>query len=455
MSVEAVKDRFRCMPEGMTMDLAVVEAERCLLCHDAPCSKACPADTKPGEFIRKFQFRNYTGAMRTIKTNNILGGACGVLCPTERLCEKECSAVMKSEGRPGGTDRPVRIGDLQRFIVEYGRSVGFQPLEVKGDAAGKIAVVGSGPSGLSCAGELAKMGYEVTIFEALPEPGGVLRYGVVPFRCDSDFVAKEIEDVKSLGVTIRCNSPIEGPAAAEKLLSGGFDAVFLGPGLWDAFSVVDNAGDIEGRWSSVDFLAAIRDGRLDDLIKTFKGKKVAVVGGGSVAMDSVEGAIRLDPESVNLVYRRSYTQMPAEEEERIAALRCGVNFHILNQPVEYVTDASGKLTGLKLVRTVLGAPDASGRRRPVEVEGSEWIMSADIVIEAVGNKAPSGLASAYPSVKTDDKGLVGADEETGATSVPGIFAGGDIVRGPALVVEAVADGKKAAKAIDAYICSGK
>ena len=455
MSTNHVKDRFKSMPEGMTLDLAIVEAERCLLCHDAPCSKACPADTEPGEFIRKFRLKNYTGAMRTIKTNNILGAACGVLCPTERLCEKECSAIMMSAEKAEGRDRAVRIGDLQRFIVEHGRSMGFQPLHVDGDAEGKVAVVGSGPAGLSCAGELAKMGYKVTVFEARSEPGGVLRYGVVPFRCDNDFIGKEIDDVKSLGVEIKCKSPIEGRAEAEGLLKKGFDAVFMGPGLWAAHTVKADTADLKGRWSSVDFLSAVRDGRLDSLAAEFKGKSVAVVGGGSVAMDCVEAAIRLDTAEVNLLYRRSYTQMPAEEEERIEALRSGVNFHILNQPVDFITDASGRLTGAKLIRTRLGEPDDSGRRRPVDVAGSEWVMPVDIFIEAIGNKAPEDSPSWYPGVKVDGKNLIVAEEDTGATSVPGIFAGGDIVRGPALVVEAVADGKKAAAAIDDYIRNGK
>ena len=453
MSINTVKDRFSAMPKGMTLDRAIVEAERCLLCHDAPCSQACPADTKPGEFIRKFRFRNHTGAMRTIKSNNMLGGACGVLCPTERLCEKECSAIMISDERADGSDRPVDIGGLQRFIVEHGRKMGFQPLEVTGDGSGKVAVVGSGPAGLSCAGELAQAGYDVTVFESRPEPGGVLRYGVVPFRCDTDFINAEIEDVKSLGVTIECSSPIQGAGAAEKLLDDGFDAVFLGTGLWDAHALTEKGPGLKNRYSSVEFLAAVRDGSLEKLAGEFRGRKVAVIGGGSVAMDCVEAAIRLDTDEVNLVYRRSFTQMPAEEEERIAALNSGVNFFILNQPLDYVLDNDGAIKALKLIRTRLGDPDSSGRRRPVEIPGTEWDMAADIVIVAIGNKSTEDSPSWYPSVKTDKDNLVVADEKSGATSVPGIFAGGDIVRGPALVVEAVADGKKAAAAIDAYIRS--
>jgi len=451
MGMSDVKDRFKQMPPGMNMDQAIVEAERCLLCHDAPCSKSCPAGTEPGEFIRKLRFRNITGAIRTIKSNNILGGACGVLCPTAELCELACSAKMFSDENPGGSDRPIRIGDIQRFLVEHSREIDFHPVEVDDlGVSGNIAVVGSGPAGLSCAAELAKMGYKATIFEALPEPGGVLRYGVVPFRFDNDFTEKEIADVTDLGVEIKCNSPIEGKAGAEELLTKGFDAVFMGPGLWGAHALQDDSADIDGCYSSVDFLASIRNEKFDEIAKKFSGKTVAVIGGGSVAMDCVEAAARLDTADVNLIYRRSYTQMPAEEIERIEALQHGINFYILHQPTEFLKDGN-KLTGLRLVRTKLGEPDESGRRRPELLEGTEWDMPADIVIEAIGNKAVDESPDWYPNVKVDGRKLIVADSETGATSVPGIFAGGDIVRGPALVVEAVQDGKVAARAIHKYL----
>ena len=269
MGISDVKDRFKQMPPGMNMDQAIVEAERCLLCHDAPCSKACPAGTEPGEFIRKLRLRNITGAIRTIKSNNILGGACGVLCPTAELCERECSAMMASDENPGGSDKAIRIGDIQRFLVEHSREIDFQPVEVEeSGVSGKIAVVGSGPAGLSCAAEVSKLGYKATIFEALAEPGGVLRYGVVPFRCDTDFVEKEIADVTALGVEIKCNSPIEGKAAAEDLLKQGYDAVFMAPGLWGAYALQDDSANIDGCYSSVDFLASIRNENFDNIISS-------------------------------------------------------------------------------------------------------------------------------------------------------------------------------------------
>jgi NADPH-dependent glutamate synthase beta subunit-like oxidoreductase len=312
-------------------------------------------------------------------------------------------------------------------------------------------VVGSGPGGLSCAAELAKDGYQVTVFEARPEPGGVLRYGVVSYRFDLDFLEHEMEDIRSLGIEFKCNSPIQGKDGAEKLLQEGYDAVFLAPGLWAAASINSAGKDIEGLFSSVDYLAALRDGRFEEMERRFRGKTVAVIGGGSVAMDCIESAVRLGARDVYLIYRRSYAQMPAEPDERIEALEAGVHFLLLNQPLDYLTDDRNRLTGLKLVRTRLGEPDGSGRRAPEMIDGSEWVMTADVVIEAIGNIAAEDSPDWYPHVDIDDKKLIKADSETGQTSVDGIFAGGDIVRGPALVVQAVQDGKVAAAAIKDYL----
>lgn len=444
-------DKFKEMSKGLDLAQAIAEADRCLLCHDAPCSEGCPADTQPAEFIRKLRFKNITGAIRTIKENNIMGGACGVLCPTPRLCEEKCSAMFKSLNRPEGADRPIQIGRIQRFLVEHSWERGFKVFEKPEPRSEKIAVVGSGPGGLSCAAEMAKDGYQVTIFEARPEPGGVLRYGVVSYRFDLNFLKHEMSDVEALGVKFECNAPIDGKNGAEKLLKDGFDAVFLAPGLWDAATIKPDGKDIAGLYSSVDYLAALRDGRFEEIEKKIKGKTVAVIGGGSVAMDCIESAARLDPKDVYLIYRRSYSQMPAEPDERIEAQEAGVHFLLLNQPVDYVTDQKSRLKGLKLVRTRLGEPDESGRRKPEPIDGSEWIMDADVVIEAIGNKAPDESPDWYPNVKVDGKKLIKADPETGKTSVDGIFAGGDIVRGPALVVQAVQDGKVAARAIKAYL----
>jgi len=260
-----------------------------------------------------------------------------------------------------------------------------------------------------------------------------------------------MKDIKSLGIKFQFNSAISGKAGAEKLLQDGFNAVFLAPGLWEAASIKSTGRDIDGLFSSVDYLSALRDGRFEEFEKKIQDKTVAVIGGGSVAMDCIESAIRLAAKDVYLIYRRSYSQMPAEADERVEALQCGVHFLLLNQPLDYLTDDQNRLTGLRLVRTHLGDPDDSGRRRPENIGGSEWTMDADVVIEAIGNIAPEDSPQWYPNIQIDDKKLIKADPETGKTSVDGIFAGGDIVRGPALVVQAVQDGKVAARCIKEYL----
>ncbi len=444
-------DKFKKMDKGLGLAQAIAEADRCLLCHDAPCSQGCPADTKPAEFIRKLRFKNITGAIRTIKTNNILGGACGVLCPTMQLCEEKCSAMFKSRNCPEGVERPIQIGKIQRFLIEHSWERGFKVFQKPEPRSETIAVVGSGPGGLSCAAELAKDGYQVTIFEARPEPGGVLRYGVVAYRFDLNFLEHELEDIKALGIKFQCNTAIEGKSAAENLLKDGFDAVFLAPGLWAAETIQPARKKIDGLFSSVDYLSALRDGRFAEMEKKIKGKTVAVVGGGSVAMDCIESAVKLAAADVYLIYRRSYRQMPAEPDERFEALEAGVHFLLLNQPVSYVTDKKNRLSGIRLVRTRLGKPDKSGRRRPEAIEGSRWVLKADVVIEAIGNRAAQDSPDWYPHVKVDNQKRIKVDSATGQTSLKGIFAGGDIVRGPALVVTAVQDGKVAARAIKAYL----
>jgi NADPH-dependent glutamate synthase beta subunit-like oxidoreductase len=442
-------ERFGCMGKGFTLAQAVAEADRCLLCHDAPCSKGCPASTEPGEFIRKLRLKNITGAIRTIKTNNILGGACGVLCPVSRLCEKECSAT--------GIGLPIKIGEIQRALVEHSWELGFQALAKPEASGAKVAVVGSGPAGLSCAAELAKEGFRVTVFEEKAEPGGVIRYGVPSYRFDKGFLEHELDDLRFLGVEFVCKARIDGAKGAQKLLGEGFKSVFLAPGLWKATSLPGAQG-IENVHGSTEFLARLRGEKFDDLKKEIAGKDVAVIGGGSVAIDCAESALRLGARDLYLVYRRSFAQMPAEPDESLAALRAGIHFILLNQPVGYVSDARKRLTGLKLRRCRLGGEDASSRRAPVEISGSEWTLDVQVAIEAIGSGPDEADWSGI--VKTDRRGLILSDSETGRAQSNGgtvagaIFAGGDIVRGPALVVEAVRDGKVAARAIRDALAKG-
>jgi len=429
------------MSERYDFSQALAEADRCLLCHDAPCSKGCPANTDPGKFIKKFRMQNIKGAIRTIKENNILGGACGILCPTARLCEKECASSH--------LDRPINIGKIQDFLVRYGRDIGFKVFEKPEPFLEKVAIIGSGPAGLSCGAELAKKGYLVTIFEKMNEPGGVLRYGVPSYRFSKEYLKKELEDIINLGVKFECDHPIAGEGEAEELLNKGFKAVFIATGLWDAASLFNEKP--KGVYNSVEFLASPHTGDLDMMKDQVKGKSVAVIGGGSVAMDCAGFASTLGAADVYLVYRRSFAQMPAEPDERIEALESNVHFLLLNQPKNYVTDADGLVTGINIARTKLAPAQGSQRRSPVEIKDSEWTLDIDLVVEAIGNKAFDSSDKLYPGVNTDSKKLILASLDDCQTSKPAVFAGGDIVRGPSLVVNAVQDGKTAATTIDSYL----
>jgi NADPH-dependent glutamate synthase beta subunit-like oxidoreductase len=386
--------------------------------------------------------KNILGAVRTIKEANIMGGACGVLCPTEQLCEGACCAA--------GLGTPVRIGEIQRFLVEYGWKSGFDPLGTSEPTGPAVAVVGSGPAGLACAAELAKEGYKVTVFEARERAGGVLAYGVPEYRFSPAFLANELADVERLGVEIRCSSPIDRTNGVQKLFDDGFKAVFLGIGCWDPVRLEQDGPATPGVLPSVSFLSALRDGHAKEMAAFIKGKTVAVLGGGSVAMDCIGAAARLGADDIYLVYRRSWVEMPTMAEERLEALKLGAHFLLLSRPVGYATDGSGKVNGLRIMRTRLEAK-AEGRRKPVDVPGSEFTLEVDCVIEAFSAQPDAASPSWYPGVKVNDGRLVVVDPATGATSVPGVYAGGDLVNGPDLVVNAVRDGKRAAKAIQEFL----
>jgi len=425
------------MEPGFDLRQALNEASRCLLCHDPPCSAGCPGGTDPGLFIRKLRLLNIKGAIRTIKENNILGGACGVLCPTEELCEQACSATP--------LDRPIRIGKIQRFLVEHSWDLGFKPLAAGEARPEKVAVVGSGPSGLACAAELAQAGVQVTVFEAWPRAGGVLAMAVPNYRFSADFMERELADLADLGVELRCNSPLDGPGAIEGLLEQGYAAVFVGTGCWESVRLSDDPVP-EGVLPASRFLALLRQ-EDEELVEQLEGARVAVLGGGSVAMDCIVAALKLGARDAFLVYRRSYNEMPAEEDERLAALHEGAHLMLLNQPVGYSEGSEGQVTGCRMLRTELAEPDDSGRRRPVAVDGSEWTLPVDMVVEAIGYRANGPGTDWYPSLKVDGRERILVDEETGATSVDRIYAGGDAVRGPALIIHAIRDGKAAAAAI--------
>lgn len=420
-----------------TLNLAVREANRCLLCYDAPCSSGCPAGTDPALFIRKLRLRNIKGAINVIKENNIFGGVCGVLCPTKRLCEEKCTATE--------IDVPVNIGKIQRFLIEYGWSIDFNPLEKPEPVKGKIAVIGAGPSGLACGAELARNGFGVVVFEKREKPGGVLEYLLPSYRLPGTLLEREIEDIKRLGVEIKCNSPVEGKDDIKKLLDGGFRAVYIATGLWKPVRLGIPNQDLEGIYASDEFLEKAKEfqGKIKD-------KDVVVVGGGDAAMDVAETAKRNGSREVYLVYRRSFNQMPADIKRKESVLASGVHFLFLLQPEEYIGE-KGRVSGVKLVRNKLGDMDETRRARPVAIPGSGHTITADIVIEAIGFEPAEPNERLCSNLERSNGELVSVDEKTGRTSMKNVYAGGDIVRGPSLVVNAVADGKRAAREIIATL----
>ena len=435
---------------GYDEDTAVAEAERCLHCKVPQCRKGCPVSIDIPTFIAAIKERKFDEALKTIKESNGLPAICGRVCPQENQCEKLCVLAHKGES--------VGIGRLERFVADraLAQQEEIQPIEYAPDAQ-KVAVIGAGPSGLSCAGDLAKKGYKVTIFEALHKAGGVLSYGIPEFRLPKDkVVAKEIENIEKLGVKIELDSVVGRLYTVDELMEEeGFDAVFLGTGAGlPRFQGIPGE-DLNGVYSANEFLTRC------NLMKAFKfpdyntpikvGKKVAVVGGGNVAMDAARTALRLGAEHVYIVYRRSEAELPARKEEVEHAREEGIDFRLLTNPVEVLGDDKGWVKGLKCLKMELGEPDASGRRRPVPIEGSEFELEMDTVIIAIGTGPNPIIAHTTPGLETTKRGNIVADEETCATSKPGVFAGGDIVTGAATVILAMGAGRKAATAIDKYL----
>jgi NADPH-dependent glutamate synthase beta subunit-like oxidoreductase len=425
--------------EGYSLELAIAEADRCLLCHDAPCSKGCPAGTDPGAFIRKLRLKSIKGAIRTIKTNNILGGVCGVACPVERLCEKECSMC--------GIDRAIEIGKLQRFLVEHGWATGFNPLAKGAPKKAKIAIVGSGPAGLSCAAQLAQLGYDVTVFEAKKKLGGVIRHGVPAFRLSDGFVDRELKDLAALGVAFKPATEVKGPIPA--LLKKGFKAVFVATGLGAAYRLPLPGANLKGVTTSADFLCDARTSPAK-AAKLVKGKNVLIVGGGSVAMDVAETAKTLKAKKVYCVALEAMTELPSTKVDLDAAITSGV----IIRPQTRITEIVGKggaVAGVKGTETEWIKPGLLVPSNAREATGTDFSLKVEAVIFAIGSGASPALAAQLPKVKLSKRGLIEVNKKTMATSVKGVYAGGDVVRGAALIVDAVADGKTAATAIDAAL----
>ena len=439
---------------GYDEETAVAEAERCLHCKVPQCRKGCPVSINIPEFIAKVKERDYDGAVAKIKESNSLPAVCGRVCPQENQCEKFCILGKKGES--------VGIGRLERFVADRALEKGekVEKPEVAADAQ-SVAVIGSGPSGLACAGDLAKKGYKVTIFEALHKAGGVLSYGIPEFRLPKDrVVQKEIDNIKALGVKIELDSVAGRLYTVDELMNEeGFDAVFIGTGAGlPRFQNIPGES-LNGVYSANEFLTRC------NLMKAYKfpeyatpikvGKRAAIIGGGNVAMDAARTALRLGAEHVSIVYRRSEAELPARKEEVEHAKEEGIDFQLLTNPVEIEDNGEGWVKSMRCIRMKLGEPDASGRRRPVPIEGSEFDIAVDTVIVAIGTGPNPIIAHTTPGLETTKRGNIAADEETGATSKPGVFAGGDIVTGAATVILAMGAGRKAAAAIDAYLQTKK
>lgn len=439
---------FEEVATGYTEEMALSEANRCLNCKNRPCVAGCPVQVQIPDFINLIREGDFEGAYKKIVETNGLPAVCGRVCPQESQCEKFCVRGIKGE--------PVGIGRLERFAADYaienGKTEREKPEKTNGH---KVAVIGSGPSGLTCAADLAKLGYEVTVYEAFHTAGGVLKYGIPQFRLPKEIVDLEIESLRNMGVDIELDMVIGKVFTIDELFEDGFEAIFIGSGAGLPSFMHLPGEELNDVYSANEYLTRVNLMHAylfpiyDTPIKHYE--KVAVIGGGNVAMDAARCAKRLGSKDVYIVYRRSEEEMPARNEEVHHAKEEGIEFHLLTNPVEILGNENNDVTAMRLVRMELGEPDASGRRRPVVIEGSEYELDVDAVIIAIGQSPNPLIKSTTPDLKTQKWGGIVADEETGATSIPGVYAGGDAVTGAATVILAMGAGKTAAASIDKYI----
>ncbi len=446
MREQAPEERHRNFEEvalGYDRDEALAEAGRCLQCKKKPCMAGCPVAVDIPEFIKMIAEQNFGGAASTLKETNNLPAVCGRVCPQENQCEKVCTLGKK--------DEPVAIGRLERFAADSEKAEGGRADARNLPATGKkVAVIGSGPAGLTCAGDLARMGHEVTIFEALNAPGGVLTYGIPEFRLPKAIVAREVDYIRSLGVRIEYDQVIGCSYGLQELLDDGFDAAFIGIGAGLPMFMNIPGENLNGVYSANEYLTrsnlmkAYLFPEYDTPIK--HAGRVAVVGGGNVALDSARTALRLGADEVNIVYRRSRQEMPARAEEVSHAVEEGVNFKFLTLPVR-ILEKEGWASGMECLQMELGEPDESGRRRPLPIKGSEFELEIDLLVMAIGTRANPLLPASMPGLARNKRGYIEADPITGQTSIPNVFAGGDIITGSATVIEAMGAGKRSAAAI--------
>ena len=432
---------------GYNKEEAMEEAVRCINCKNAQCIKGCPVSINIPGFIEKVKEGDIEAAYQVISESSALPAVCGRVCPQESQCEGKCIRGIKGE--------PISIGKLERFVADWATENNIKPEGAKEKKGKKVAVIGSGPAGLTCAGDLAKMGYEVTIFEALHEPGGQKVYGIPEFRLPKEnVVQKEIENVKSLGVTIETNVIVGKSVTIDELLTEeGFSAVFIGSGAGLPKFMGIPGENANGVFSANEYLTRsnlMKAFREDSETPIMRGKKVAVVGGGNVAMDAARTALRLGAE-VHIVYRRSEEELPARVEEVHHAKQEGIIFDLLSNPVEILEDENNWVCGMKCVKMELGEPDASGRRRPVEIPDSEYVIDCDTVIMSLGTSPNPLISATTKGLETNKWKCIVADEEFGKTSKEGVYAGGDAVTGAATVILAMGAGKAGAKGIDEYL----
>ena len=437
---------------GYTAEEAVEEAKRCLQCPNPLCRQGCPVEVDIPAFIKEIRDENFLAASANLKEKNSLPAICGRVCPQENQCQKFC--VLGKRGDP------ISIGRLEQFAADYERAKGVSvPLKQESSVKGKVAIVGSGPAGLTAAADLAKLGHDVVMFEALHAPGGVLMYGIPEFRMPKAIVQSEVDYVKKLGVDVKPDYAIGTIYSVDELLENGFDAVFIGTGAGLPLFMRIPGENLGGIYSANEFLIRV------NLMKAYLfpeydtpiriGKKVAVIGGGNVAMDSARCSLRLGAEEVYIVYRRSKEELPARAEEAENAEEEGVIFRLLTNPVRFLGDENGWVKGIECVKMELGEPDASGRRRPVPIEGSGFIMDVDTVIIAIGQTPNPLIQRTTEGLETTRHGTIVVQEETGATKKKGVYAGGDVVSGAATVISAMGAGKRAARSIHEFILRKK
>jgi glutamate synthase (NADPH) small chain len=456
MPHQPAQDRVKNFTEvalGYTQDIAVEGASRCLQCKTQPCIKGCPVEIDIPAFVKMVADGEFSNAASLVKKANSLPAICGRVCPQEEQCEQVC--VLNKLGQP------IAIGRLERFVADYeaassnGSKTQAEAKPASDLSQYAVAIVGSGPAGLTVAGELAKMGYSVTIFEALHKPGGVLRYGIPEFRLPRDILDREIDYVKSLGAKLLTNIVIGKTITIDQLLNNGFEAVFVGSGA-GAPSMMNIPGEnLNGVFSANEFLTRVnlmRANRFPEYATPVRiPERAAVIGAGNVAMDAARTSLRIGAKEVHIVYRRSRTEMPARAEEIENAIEEGVKLDLLTNPVRFLGNDKGWLTGMECIQMELGEPDSSGRRRPVPIKGSEFVMEVDTAIVAIGQSPNPLIRMTTPGLETKSWGGIITDPETGATSVPGVYSGGDAVTGATTVITAMGAGKAAAAGIDSYI----